>query len=117
MSTEREQLVKVISEKIDWEDDISRALDYALNLELTDKSRPRSVDVVRRVLEMGTDRNTLIATLLSDPELRGILDTKQIEQEFEPGALAGRWFGEALIDRQIKGFRDLTFYGNTNEPV
>ena len=31
---------------------------------------------------MGTDRNTLIATLLSDPELRGLLDTKQIEQQF-----------------------------------
>jgi len=82
MPTEREQLVKLISEKTDWDDDLSCALDYALNLEHTDKSRPRSIDVVRRVLEMGTDRNTLIATLLSDPELRGLLDTKQIEQEF-----------------------------------
>jgi len=82
MPTEREQLVEVISEKINWDDDISAALDYALNLEHVDKSRPRSVDVVRRVLEMGTDRNTLIATLLSDPDLRGLLDTKQIEQEF-----------------------------------
>ena len=82
MSTEREQLVALISEKTDWNDDLSNALDYATNLEHTDKSRPRSIDVVRRVLEMGTDRNTLIATLLSDPELRGLLDTKQIEQEF-----------------------------------
>jgi GTP pyrophosphokinase len=82
MSTEREQLVALISEKTDWDDDLSNALDYATNLEHTDKSRPRSIDVVRRVLEMGTDRNTLIATLLSDPELRGLLDTKQIEQEF-----------------------------------
>ncbi len=82
MPGEREQLVEVISEKINWDDDISRALDYALNVEHTDKSRPRSVDVAKRVLEMGTDRNTLIATLLSDPELRGVLDTKEIEQEF-----------------------------------
>jgi GTP pyrophosphokinase len=82
MSTEREQLVKIISEKINWDDDISRALDYALSLEHVDKSRPRSVDVVKRVLEMGTDRNTLIATLLSDPDLRGVLDTKEVEQEF-----------------------------------
>ncbi len=82
MPTEREQLVKVISEKINWDDDISRALDYALNVEHTDKSRPRSIDVVKRVLEMGTDRNTLIATLLTDPELLGILDTKEIEQQF-----------------------------------
>jgi GTP pyrophosphokinase len=82
MSTEKEQLVKIISEKINWDDDISRALDYALNLEHVDKSRARSVDVVKRVLEMGTDRNTLIATLLSDPDLRGVLGTKEIEQEF-----------------------------------
>jgi GTP pyrophosphokinase len=82
MPTKRDQLVKVISEKINWDDDISRALDYALDLKHADKSKPRSIDVVRRVLEMGTDRNTLIATLLSDPELRGILDTKGIEQQF-----------------------------------
>jgi len=82
MSTEREQLVEIISEKINWDDDISAALDYALNLEHIDKCRPRSVDVVRRVLEMGIDRNTLIATLLSDPDLRGLLDTKAIEREF-----------------------------------
>ena len=47
-------------------DDISRALDYSLNVEHTDKSRVRSIDVAKRVLEMGTDRNTLIATLLSE---------------------------------------------------
>ncbi len=82
MPTEREQLVELISDKTDWDDGLSSALDYALNLEHTDKSRPRSIDVVRRVLEMGTDRNTLIATLLSDPELRGLLDTKEIEQQF-----------------------------------
>jgi GTP pyrophosphokinase len=82
MSTEKEQLIEIISEKVNWDDDISRALDYALNLEHVDKSSPRSVDVVKRVLEMGTDRNTLIATLLSDPDLRGVLDTKEIEQEF-----------------------------------
>ena len=82
MPTKREQLVKLISEKINWDDDISRALDYALNVEHTDKSRPRSIDVVKRVLEMGTDRNTLVATLLSDPELPGILDAKEIEQQF-----------------------------------
>ena len=82
MPTKREQLVKLISEKINWDDDLSRALDYALDLKHTDKSKPRSIDVVKRVLEMGTDRNTLIATLLSDPELRGILDTKEIEQQF-----------------------------------
>ena len=82
MSSEKEQLVELIGQKIDWDDDIACALNYALNLEHLDKSRPRSVDVARRVIEMGTDRSTLMATLLSDPELRGVLDTADIEKQF-----------------------------------
>ena len=82
MPNEKDKLIEVISEKINWDDGISEALDYALDLEHADKSKPRSVDVARRVLEMGTDRDTLIATLLSDPELRDTLDTKVIEQKF-----------------------------------
>jgi GTP pyrophosphokinase len=82
MTTERAQLAESISEKIDWDESLSRALDYALEIEHLDKSRPRSVDVARRVLEMGTDRSTLMAALLSDPELRGVLDTAEIEQQF-----------------------------------
>lgn len=82
MPDERQQLVELISQKIDWDDDISRALDYALNIKHVDKSQPRSIDVMKRVLEMGTDRSTLIATLLSDPELRGLLETKEIKEQF-----------------------------------
>jgi len=82
MTTERARLADSISEKIEWDENLSRALDYALEVEHLDKSRPRSVDVARRVLEMGTDRSTLMAALLSDPELRGVLDTAQIEAQF-----------------------------------
>jgi GTP pyrophosphokinase len=82
MPDERQHLVEVISEKIDWDDEISTALDYALNIKHVDKTRPRSVDVMKRVLEMGTDRSILIATLLSDPELRGVLDTIEIKDQF-----------------------------------
>jgi GTP pyrophosphokinase len=82
VTTERDQLVESISEKFEWDESLSRALDYALSIKHVDKSRPRSIDVVNRVLEMGTDPATLMATLLSDPELRGILDTVDIEKEF-----------------------------------
>ncbi|MCZ6578017.1 MAG: bifunctional (p)ppGpp synthetase/guanosine-3',5'-bis(diphosphate) 3'-pyrophosphohydrolase [Gammaproteobacteria bacterium] len=82
MTNERDQLVESISARINWDDDLARALDYALDVEPVDKSRPRSVDVAKRVLEMGTDRNTLIATLLSDPELQGSLGTVDIKKQF-----------------------------------
>ena len=79
---EKQALIELISANMPWDDDIGRALDYALGLNHEDKSQPCSTDVVRRLLELGTDRNTVIATLLTDPGLRGVLDKAKIEQEF-----------------------------------
>ncbi len=81
---EKQALVELISASMPWGDDFERALDYALGSQHADKSQPRSTDVVRRVLELGTDRHTVIATLLTDPGLRGLLDTEKIKVEFEP---------------------------------
>jgi len=81
-TSEKQSLVNLISKSIDWDDDLDRALDYALGLVHADKSQPCSADVVRRVLELGTDKNTVIATLLTDPGLRGKLDVAQVEKEF-----------------------------------
>ncbi len=57
-------------------------MDYAIGVKHENKSLPRSIDVARRVLELGSDRDAVIATLLSDPALRDVLDIKQIETEF-----------------------------------
>ena len=81
-SDQKQALIDLISESLGWGDDLERALDYALGVKHTDKSQPCSIDVVRRVLELGTDRNTVIATLLTDIELRVVLDKKRVEAEF-----------------------------------
>ncbi|MBT8435813.1 MAG: bifunctional (p)ppGpp synthetase/guanosine-3',5'-bis(diphosphate) 3'-pyrophosphohydrolase [Gammaproteobacteria bacterium] len=57
-------------------------MDYATGVKHENKSLPRSIDVARRVLELGSDRDAVIATLLSDPALRDVLDIKKIEAEF-----------------------------------
>ncbi len=57
-------------------------MDYATGVKHENNSLPRSIDVARRVLELGSDRDAVVATLLSDPALRGVLDIKQIETEF-----------------------------------
>lgn len=57
-------------------------MDYASAVKHENKSLPSSIDVARRVLELGSDRDAVIATLLSDPALRDVLDIKQIETEF-----------------------------------
>src|SRR5210317_1430563 len=81
-SDEKKELVDLISASLEYDDGIDRALDYALALDHPDKSQPRSIDVARRVLTLGTDRTTVIATLLTDPGLRGTLATEQVKAEF-----------------------------------
>lgn len=81
-TNQKQQLVELISSTMDWDEDFDRALDYALAQVHEDKSQPCSTDVVRRVLELGTDKQTLIATLLTDPSLRAELDSSRIKEEF-----------------------------------
>lgn len=81
-TNEKQQLVELISSTMDWDEDFDRALDYALAQVHEDKSQPCSTDVVRRVLELGTDKQTVIATLLTDSALRVVLDSSKIKEEF-----------------------------------
>jgi GTP pyrophosphokinase len=74
--------ITAVTRQFGWDEKFASALDYASSSSQLDKSRPRSVDVARRVLEMGSDSDTVMATLLSDPRLRDVLDGKRIEVEF-----------------------------------
>ena len=71
-----------VERRIGWDESLARALEYAETAEPGGKSQPSSIDVARRAVEMGSDRDTVIAALLSDPGLRGRLDDARIEQEF-----------------------------------
>jgi len=81
-SVSNKPFIAAVSSQFGWNDQFASALDYASSVEHPDKSRPYSIDVARRVLEMGSDSDTVIATLLSDPGLRDVLDGKRIEAEF-----------------------------------
>ncbi len=75
-------LIDTVTRQIGWDEALARAYDYAAGVGHSDKRRPRSIDVARRVCELGSDRDAVIATLLSDPGLRDVLDQKQVEAEF-----------------------------------
>jgi GTP pyrophosphokinase len=68
--------------RIGWDEQLEAALEYASASVPADKSLPHGIDVALRVLEMGSDRDAVIATLLSDHELRNVLDNKAIEKQF-----------------------------------
>ncbi len=76
------QLVAELERHFGADETIARALDCAGAVKQPDKSKPRSIDVAARVIELGSDRDTVVATLLSDPILRDQLDIGRIEQEF-----------------------------------
>ena len=81
-SASDKQFVAAVTSQIGWDQELGRAMDYATGVRHENKSLPRSIDVARRVLELGNDRDAVIATLLSDPALRDVLDIKHIETEF-----------------------------------
>ncbi len=81
-STSDKQFVAAVTSQIGWDDELASAMDYATGVKHENKSLPRSIDVARRVLDLGSDRDAVVATLLSDPALRDVLDIKKIETEF-----------------------------------
>ena len=76
-----QQFIDAATGKFGWDEQFARAFDYAISTGHSDKRRPRSIDVANRVLELGMDREAVIATLLSDPGLRDH-SIGQIEAEF-----------------------------------
>ena len=76
------KFIAAVTRQIGWDEELAKALDYASGAKHQNKSLPRSIDVAKRVLDLGNDREAVIATLLSDPALRDELDSKRIESEF-----------------------------------
>ena len=65
----KQNQINQISKKIAWDEDIARAFETAAKIDRKSKSEPNCIDVVLRVLEMDCDKNVVIATLLSDPQM------------------------------------------------
>ncbi|HKJ54145.1 MAG TPA: hypothetical protein VKB27_21805, partial [Gammaproteobacteria bacterium] len=81
-SDSQSSFVDSVTRKLGWDESLERALELVADAPRPDKSRPSSIDVAKRVLESGSDREAVIATLLSAPGLRDRLDYKSIESEF-----------------------------------
>jgi len=77
-----QKFIDAATAKFGWDEQLAHAFDYAISTGHSDKRRPRSITVANRVLELGMDREAVLATLLSDPGLRDLLPIKQIETEF-----------------------------------
>ncbi|MDD3518997.1 MAG: GTP diphosphokinase [Chromatiales bacterium] len=61
---------------------VSLALSYAQQYESADPLRPHGVDVVEILRVLGADQDTLIAALLIDARLAGVLDADKLRAQF-----------------------------------
>lgn len=77
-----EELRQALIERFGEDQEMQDALQLALNAPLVDKCLPRSIDVTCLVNEMGGDRLTVMATLLSDQGIRAEFSEEQIEHRF-----------------------------------
>ncbi len=81
---QQQEFVSTVKQYLDWDEQLGQALDLAATTTPADKSLPHSIDVARRVAEMGSDRDTVVAALLSAPGLRKRVDNGEIEKVFGP---------------------------------
>lgn len=71
-----------ISQKIQWDDDLEQALELAYHAPAPDKCKPRALDAVLRLLEFEVDKNSVVATLVSDRGLQNTLSEADIKTRF-----------------------------------
>ncbi len=81
-SAQEQEFIEAATSKFGWDEQFTRAFDYAISTGHSDKRRPRSITVANRVLQLDMDREAVLATLLSDPGLRDLLPIEKIETEF-----------------------------------
>jgi GTP pyrophosphokinase len=71
-----------LTRKFDWDDDFEQALQLAYHAKKPEKCRPRALDALLRLLDFEVDKNTILATLVSDMGLKDSLSDEDIQQRF-----------------------------------
>jgi GTP pyrophosphokinase len=93
-----------LSARISLDEQLEHALELAWNAPKSDKCKPRAVDAMQRLLEFDVDRDTVLATLLSDRGLYAELTAQRIRDEYGKKV--------ALL---VKGIRTINDFNDCNE--
>ncbi len=78
----KSELKALIEKNLSWDNDLDKALDLALEKVADDKSLPTGVEVLPYILQLSYDKDTILATLLSDQNFREEEQQASIEQLF-----------------------------------
>ncbi len=88
-----------LTQKLEWGDDLERALEIAYTAPAPEKCKPRALDALLRLLEFDVDRSTVLATLVSDRGLFDQFNDSHIKQEFGDDV--------ALLAQGVKTINDM----------
>lgn len=76
------ELKALIEKSLTWDDDLDHALELALEHEVEDKSLPRGVEVLPYILQLSRDKDTVLATLLSDQNFQSQSQKDHVKDYF-----------------------------------
>lgn len=79
------KLKALIEQHLSWDDDLDYALNLALENDAKDKTLARGVEVLAYILQLSHDKETVLATLLSDRDFSQDGQKKQLEKRFGVG--------------------------------
>jgi len=71
-----------LSKHLEWDELLEQALDLAYHAKKPEKCRPRALDAVLRLVEFQVDKNTILATLISDMGLKESLPDEEINKRY-----------------------------------
>ncbi len=71
-----------LSSHLPWDEQLEQALQLAWHAKKPEKCRPRALDAVIKLVEFQVDKNTILATLVSDMGLKDSLPDEEIKSSF-----------------------------------
>ncbi|MDJ0882107.1 MAG: bifunctional (p)ppGpp synthetase/guanosine-3',5'-bis(diphosphate) 3'-pyrophosphohydrolase [Gammaproteobacteria bacterium] len=71
-----------LSSHLPWDEQLEQALQLAWHAKKPEKCRPRALDAVIKLVEFQVDKNTILATLVSDMGLKDSLPDEEIKSGF-----------------------------------
>ncbi len=78
----KQELQALISEHLTWDSDLDHALTLSFEQEADDKSLPSGTEVLPYILQLSHDKETVLATLLSDQKFRDEKKQALIAEQF-----------------------------------
>ncbi len=102
---------QIISRKMQWDDDLQQALELAYHAESVDKCRPRALNAIERLMEFEVDKDTVVATLVTDRGLHNSITEQDIKTRF--GEKVASLAHGILVINDMKECSELSF--NTPE--